>query len=219
QSQVLSRDGKFLAYALFPQEGDGELVVRNLATGKEVRDSVGAVPAPPDNTNFEAPTGGAEAAAARNLRMEFTHDGKFLISTAFPSKAATDQARKERKRPDEMPRQGMLIVDLGKMAAARVDDVASFQVAANGPSVIAYLKGAKPGERPAPAATPENNDSDYQVSDFQGRGGRGGAGGGRGGRRTGSDLMVRNLVDGKERPIEEVLDYSLAEDGGALVYT
>ena len=41
QGQVLSRDGKFLAYTLFPQEGDGQLVVRNLATGKEVRESLG----------------------------------------------------------------------------------------------------------------------------------------------------------------------------------
>src|SRR5258706_14706860 len=86
QSQVLSRDGKFLAYALFPQEGDGELVVRNLATGKEARESVGAVPAPPDNTNFEAPAAAADAAAARNLRLSFTHDGRFLVATAFPSK-------------------------------------------------------------------------------------------------------------------------------------
>ncbi|HEV8147222.1 MAG TPA: prolyl oligopeptidase family serine peptidase [Bryobacteraceae bacterium] len=221
QSQALSRDGKFLAYALFPQEGDGELVVRNLATGKEMRESVGAVPAPPDNTNFEAPAGGADAAAARNLRMSFTHDNRFLIATAFPSKAATDQARKERKRPDEMPRTSMLIVDLGKMSAARVEDVASFQTAVNGPSLIAYLRGPKPGERATPAATPENNDSEFQGSDFQGRGGgRAGAPGGRGGRRTyGSDLIVRNLSDGKEGMIEEVLDYSMSEDGATLVYT
>src|SRR5882724_1753489 len=55
QSQTLSRDGKFLAYALFPQEGDGQLVVRNLATGKEVRENAGTVPPAPDNTNFETP--------------------------------------------------------------------------------------------------------------------------------------------------------------------
>ena len=44
QSQVLSRDGKFLAYTLFPEEGDGQLVVRNLATGKEVRENAGTPP-------------------------------------------------------------------------------------------------------------------------------------------------------------------------------
>lgn len=42
--QVLSHDGKFLAYSLFPEEGDGEIVVRNLATGKEARESAGSLP-------------------------------------------------------------------------------------------------------------------------------------------------------------------------------
>src|SRR5687767_9431708 len=37
QASVLSRDGKFLAYNLMPQEGDGELVVRNVASGAEHR--------------------------------------------------------------------------------------------------------------------------------------------------------------------------------------
>jgi len=31
----LSADGKFLAYGVFPQEGDGEVIVRNLVTGKD----------------------------------------------------------------------------------------------------------------------------------------------------------------------------------------
>src|SRR2546426_7665447 len=33
QGARLSRDGKFLAYTLVPQDADGELVVRNLTTG------------------------------------------------------------------------------------------------------------------------------------------------------------------------------------------
>src|SRR5436190_16263839 len=33
----LSRDGVWLAYALTPQDGDGELVVKNLKTGAERR--------------------------------------------------------------------------------------------------------------------------------------------------------------------------------------
>jgi hypothetical protein len=47
QSTHLSADGAYLAYALFPQEGDGEFVLRNLKTGKELRESIGARPAPP----------------------------------------------------------------------------------------------------------------------------------------------------------------------------
>lgn len=67
QTPALSRDGKFLAYGIFPQEGDGQLVVRELATGKEVRENAGTVPPAPDNTNFEVPQ--AEQAAARSIRF------------------------------------------------------------------------------------------------------------------------------------------------------
>ena len=44
QNPHLSADGVYLGYALFPQEGDGEFVVRNLKTGKEWRESIGARP-------------------------------------------------------------------------------------------------------------------------------------------------------------------------------
>ena len=44
--QKLTNDGKFLAYGLFPQEGDGEIVVRNLVTGQETRFPAGMRPAP-----------------------------------------------------------------------------------------------------------------------------------------------------------------------------
>src|SRR5258708_12233787 len=101
-SQVLSGDGKFLAYAMFPEEGDGEVVVRNLATGKEVHESAGALPPAPDTTNLEV-TSPADAAAARSVRMQFTHDNRFLISTSFPPTPATDHPNKDRNRPDEIP--------------------------------------------------------------------------------------------------------------------
>src|SRR3984893_11337091 len=37
QGTKLSADGVWLAYALTPQDGDGELVVRNLKTNAEIR--------------------------------------------------------------------------------------------------------------------------------------------------------------------------------------
>ncbi|MBI4890968.1 MAG: hypothetical protein HY821_10120, partial [Acidobacteria bacterium] len=44
---ALSRDGKFLAYSYMPQDGDGDIVIRELSTGKEWRHAVGALPPPP----------------------------------------------------------------------------------------------------------------------------------------------------------------------------
>src|SRR5207249_9141059 len=44
QSPQLSPDGKFLAYALTPQEGDGEVVVRKLVSGVEWRFPRGSRP-------------------------------------------------------------------------------------------------------------------------------------------------------------------------------
>lgn len=210
QGQVLSHDGKFLAYSLFPEEGDGEIVVRNLSTGKEARENAGSLPPAPDTQNFEAPAEGP-GGAGRSVRLAFTADGKFLISTAFAKKADTDQAKKDKKKADEMPKPSLVIFDLSAMSASRVGDVASFQVPENGPSLLAYLKGAKAGSGAAGAT---ENDSDYQ-----GRGGR--AGGGRGGRgaKVGSDMVVRDLRIDKERTFEDVTDYSMSKDGKTLAYT
>src|SRR5678815_2015454 len=36
-AQQVSRDGKFVAYAYVPQDGDGEIVVRNIASGVDWR--------------------------------------------------------------------------------------------------------------------------------------------------------------------------------------
>jgi dipeptidyl aminopeptidase/acylaminoacyl peptidase len=213
QNPTLSRDGKFLAYALFPEEGDGQLVVRNLATGKEVRENAGTVPPAPDNTNFELPQ--AEIAAGRSLRISFTHDGSFLVSTAFPVKADTDQAKKDKKRPDEMPRGSMFIVNLAGMSILRVADVASFQLPESGDAYVAYLKGPKPGDRPPSAVETNGDDADQR----RGGGAQAVAAAGRGGRKQyGSDLVLRDLRDAKERSFEDVTDFSISKDAKAVVY-
>ncbi|HTS24266.1 MAG TPA: prolyl oligopeptidase family serine peptidase [Bryobacteraceae bacterium] len=207
QSQVLSRDGKFLAYSLVPEEGDGQLVVRNLVTGKELRENCGAAPPAAENTG-EEPTGEGPP-PVRAIRIVFSHDNAFLIASTFPQKADTDKARKERKRPDEMPRGGMIVVNLSTLSAARVADVASFQVPELGDGFVAYLRGPKAAG--TPVAT-ENDDED------QARGGRGGNTAGRARNKYGSDLVVRDLTSARERTLEDVLEFSVAKDGKALLY-
>src|ERR1700690_1657580 len=89
RSQQLSRDGKFLAYALFPQEGDGEFVVRDLAKGKEWRQSCGQTP-PPPKPNFAQPEG--EPPLPRGITIAFTHDSKFVLFSTYPPDADVEKA-------------------------------------------------------------------------------------------------------------------------------
>jgi dipeptidyl aminopeptidase/acylaminoacyl peptidase len=218
-SQVLSRDGKFLAYALFPEEGDGELVIRDLVTGKEFHENAGSVPPAPDTTDFEAP---AAAAAARSLRISITSDAHFVISNAFPKKAETDQAKKDRKPAAETPKAGLIVVDLVKMHAGspeaiRVADVASYQIPENGGNYLGYLKTLKADA--ATAAEPAKAGDEDGGNTDQGRGGRGGGRGGGARREFGSTLMVRELTSGAEKAFEDVGEFDFTKDGKTLVYT
>ena len=87
QGTKLSRDGVWVAYALAPQDGDGEIVVRNLKTNVEYR-------------------------APRGRDPMITPDGKFVVFAKAPLKADVDKARKAKKKPEDMPKAGVGVVDL-----------------------------------------------------------------------------------------------------------
>jgi hypothetical protein len=151
QGQSLSRDGKFVAYALVPQDGDGEVVVRNLATGVEWRHTRGAAPVNPPQRSAEAEPGpgpgpgfGQGPFAGRPF---FTADSRFIVFQILPAKAETEKAKKEKKKPEEMPKNAMGIMDLSTGEVTRVDRVKSFQVPEEGAGFIAYSLEAKVEER------------------------------------------------------------------------
>src|SRR5689334_6320717 len=87
QGTKLSADGAWLAYALVPQDGDGELVVRNLKT----------------NAEFRAP---------RGRDPQITTDNHFVVFALAPLKREVDQARKAKKKADEMPKAGVGFINL-----------------------------------------------------------------------------------------------------------
>lgn len=214
--QVLSRDGKYLAYGFMPQDGDGDVVVRELATGKEWRHPVGALPPPPiqpTDQAIETPP------PPRTLRMAFTSDGKWLVVSTFASKAETEKAKQEKKKPEEMPKPGLLIVSLADGSARKIDAVKSMQVPEKGGAWVAYHKEARPerpaeGAKPAEAAKAGGEDDGFDQ-------GRRGAAGAAGRREYGTDLVLRDLSksDNNERTFANVSDYSFARDGKTLVFT
>ncbi|HVG19288.1 MAG TPA: prolyl oligopeptidase family serine peptidase, partial [Blastocatellia bacterium] len=211
QGQTLSRDGKFLAYALVPQDGDGEIVVRNLATGAEWRHPRGAQPVnpPQPNPSAEPPTGPPQGGPPQfGGRPFFTADSRFVVFQILPTKAETERAKKEKKKPEDMPKNAMGIMDLATGEVARVERVKNFKVPEDGAGFVAYLlepkkEAGRPEEKKderkpetPPAAAERKKKKEY-----------------------GSDLVLRNLADKGERTFSDVLEYTISKDGKSLVYT
>ena len=216
QSPQLSRDGKWVAYALSEQDGDGEIIVRNIANGNEWKSQRGyRPPTPPPDPSDPVPQGNF-LANARLLRPVFTADSRFLAFAIEPTKADFAQAKKDKKKPEDMPKNSLGIFDLSSGQITRIERVKSFQVPEDGNGWIAYQLEAKAEEKKTEALpdAPKQND---EAEDFQ----RGRAAAATGGRKKefGTDLILRNLSDGKERTFSDALDFSFSKDAKTLVFT
>jgi dienelactone hydrolase len=207
QGPHLSREGKFLAYALTPQDGDGELVVRNLETSKEWRHPLGSRSAGLDSTPAPTPRRGAAAIPAADRRHQFTADSRALVFQIAPKKAEVDEARKAKKKPEEMPKNALGIMDLDTGKVTRIERVKSFQVPEDGSGFVAYLlepklETAKGDSKADPDATKETGGKKRTEK-----------------KEYGSNLVLHNLTDHSERIFHDVLEYSFSKDARSLVYT
>jgi dipeptidyl aminopeptidase/acylaminoacyl peptidase len=216
QGTTLSRDGEWLAYALTSQGLDGQLVVRNLRTGQELRHTRGTNPS-------------------------FTPDGKFVAFTIAQTKAEEEKERlagRGRGRGGESaqgegqgrggastpPRTAAGIMALASGQVTTVERIGTISLPAESSTWVAMHRG--------------------RAGAGGGRGGRGGGGrGGRGGgappaqaaggqaqgeegegtartkrKDNGSDLVVRNLTTGQDTTIPLVNDFAWSRDGSWLAY-
>jgi dipeptidyl aminopeptidase/acylaminoacyl peptidase len=190
QGTKLSRDGVWLAYALTPQDGDGQLVVRNLKTNVEHR-------------------------APRGRDATITSDGKFVVFSIAPLKADVDKARKAKNKPEDMPKPGVGIMDVttGTVTTA-ADRAKSFRVPEDSPRFVAILTaaperaagGSRAGRAAAEGPEPETQ-SEEGVSRKREKK-----------KDPGTDLIIRELATGAQTTIPEVADYVVAKDGTYVVY-
>ena len=103
----VSRDGAWAAYAVNPQEGDGELFFRNVKTGKSVM-----IP--------------------RGYKPQFTADGKYGVALIKPQYAKTRKAKIAKKKDHEMPTDSLAMVDLETLKVEKVADVKSYKLGRDG---------------------------------------------------------------------------------------
>ena len=97
QAPQISRNGKYIAYAFMPQDGDGEIVVRNIAGGTEWRAPRGYRPPVPPPDDPGANLAEFQASQTRLLRPVFTYDTRYVVFGTEPAKAELAKAKKEKK--------------------------------------------------------------------------------------------------------------------------
>jgi hypothetical protein len=199
-AQQVSRDGKFVAYAYVPQDGDGEIIARNIATGVDWRAPRGYRPPlpPPDDPGTNVAEFQAEQ--ARLLRPVFTADSRFLVFSIEPTKAEIHKAKKEKKKPEDMPKNGLGIMDLSTGTVTRIEKVKTFRVPEDGSGYIAYLfepTAPDPNPQPSPAPRPGRSKK----------------------KEYGSELVLLNTETNTERKFSDVLDFTISKVDKTLIFT
>src|SRR5262249_54136968 len=152
----------------------------NLGSGSEWRYATGYVPPVTTDQTDEEPTGEAPQ-QQQGPSLFFTADSKSLVFTLLPTKTDIEKARKEKKKPEEMPKNGMGSMSLVSGDVTRIDRVKNFRVPEEGSGYVVYQLEAK-----TDAARPPK------------------------GVEYGTDVVLRSLTDQTERTFQDVLNYTLS---------
>ncbi len=205
---VVSDDGRYVAYALVPQDGDPVLIVHDFTTGRDVREARGEMPA-------------------------FTADGRFVVYVVRAPNVDIHRAKREHKKPDDQPKNGLGILDLSTGTASTVDRVKDFKLAKDaGHDTLAYAlespaaatatsaasapaasalpslapsPSPTPAPMPMPSMAPSPGASASPPDDLHKK-------------DTGTTLVVRDLAAGSETRVSAVTAYALAHDGAFVAY-
>lgn len=185
QGVKLSDDGTWLVYTLQPQDEDGELVVKNLVTGAEMKQP-------------------------RGKDGQFSPDGRFVVFVVAPPKAEVDKAKKAKKKPEDQPKPGLGVLDLGNGQAWTTDRVKSVKLPKEQGRFLAYLREPaprKPEEKKDEKKEGEAEDAEAKPRKKEKK------------KEPGTDLVVRELATGTEITIAEVTEYQWTKNGEWLAYT
>ena len=124
--RILSPDGKYLVYTITPQQGDGRLIIRNTETGyaKEIPRGAGAT---------------------------ITEDSRLVVFLIHPYFKDTREARIKKKTPDQLPKDTLAWIELGKDSVVKIPRIKSYKMPEKEGNWLAYLL-----DKPQPDASKPN---------------------------------------------------------------
>ena len=160
----ISPDGHFLYYTVTPQEGDARLIV---------------------TTAENQPVGEIE----RGYQAEFSSDQRFLVALIKPLYSEIREAKIKKKKPDEMPKDSLVIFDLETATVVKIPHVRSYKIPEESSDYLAYL-----GEH-------AQGSSDTTRK-----------------QKPTSSLHIRQLSGGEDTVLERVSAYQFSRKGRTLAF-
>ncbi len=219
--RAISNDGRFVVYAINPQEGDGVLVIQ--ASDNSYKKEI-----------------------ARGYNATITEDSRFVICKIRPFFKDTREAKIKKKKAEDMPKDSLAIFEWGKDSIVKMPGIKSYKTPEKESGWLAYLseKGfpETPKTKPQPdslsqlnnlshmadslsrvadslrnkaaeakikglmvlqSPKKENKKPDNKPADEP--------------KEEGTELVLRNFRTGEERKYKLVKDYVFSKKGNRLV--
>ncbi len=114
----ISKSGNLILYSITPQEGDATAILKNA-----------------NNQNLIQIPRGAD--------LKLTKDEKHLVSLIKAPFHEVRQAKIKKKKPDEMPKDSLLVFNITKNQTNKFGQVKSYKIARNGNDFVAFLHETK----------------------------------------------------------------------------
>lgn len=187
-SPLVTDKGDYISYEINPQEGDGMLYLYERESGEKL--------------SFE-----------RGNDASFSPQNNYFVYFIKPEYSETRQAKKDKKKPDEMPKNDLGILVLGEDDPMLIERVKSFKMPDDEGNWMAYLK-----EKPLPEKKEKDEEKteeeEKEEPEASGRRGRGGRNNG----AEGTELVVINPVRGLKHNFNDVVEYEVAGNGTIVSY-
>lgn len=193
RTEKISNDGQWVAYQIDPQDGDGRLEVTR--------------------QNAQTPAHGF----ARGYMAQFTPDSKFLVMRLKAPADDTRRAKLKKKKPEDMPKDSLLVLNLGTGATTKLPNAKSFMFGKEAGSWLAVVQDRRDEkERPAAPSTAKQDTltplppvSTTAVATKKGAVKK----------PKGDDLTLLNMADGSRKTVRYVSNVVMSDNGQAVFYS
>ena len=187
-NSIISDDGKWVSYEINPQKGDGWLYLKNVVSG-----DLDSLP--------------------RGFNARFTSNSDFLVFKIKPQFLVTRQARKDKKKGDDMPKDSLGIWSLKNYEISRIEKVKSYQLAEENSSWIVYLHEKILPEEPEEKKEEEELTAEEkeeikkkkeEIKKLK--------------KAKGTDLVIHNPLSDEKFTFSNVTDYSYSPEGDLITF-